>query len=50
MLLTKPLIPISLRKILSKQIKGQLDGVSLEWQNLKDFPIPNDKTTNGCPL
>jgi hypothetical protein len=40
MLLTKPLIPISLRKTLSKQIKGQLDGT--EWTNLKDFPNPND--------
>jgi hypothetical protein len=41
MLLTKPLIPISLRKTLSKQIKGQLI-VSTEWTNLKDFPNSND--------
>jgi hypothetical protein len=30
-----------LRKILSKP-KGKLNGVSLEWQNFEDFPIPND--------
>jgi hypothetical protein len=34
--------PNHLRKILSKPIKGKLNGVSLEWQNFEDFPIPND--------
>jgi ABC-type metal ion transport system substrate-binding protein len=28
--------------------KKKLNGVSLEWQNFEDFPIPNDQTTNGC--
>jgi hypothetical protein len=41
MLLTKPLIPISLRKTLSKQIKGQLES-ALSGRILKIFPIPND--------
>jgi hypothetical protein len=42
MLLTKLLIQTNLRKILSKPIKSKLNGVSLEWQNFEDFPIPND--------